>query len=206
MYIVFLAGGIASGKSTVARELLSRGARLVDLDVLSREVTEPGSSTNDLLAEAFGADVLNENGELRRAVLAERAFASSESTRLLERIVHPGIRSRLNAWLEEQSDDSLCVVEIPLLDRTEDLIPVANEVLCVVCALSVRRVRAQGRGMNASDFDARVQQQPTDDYLMAHATTVFNNDGSKDELVRQIDEWWQLRAEAHAEFRSHGCL
>ncbi len=201
MYVVFLAGGIASGKSSVARELMARGACLVDLDVLSREATAAGSPTNALLAQEFGADVLDEAGSLRRGVLAQRAFASSEGTQRLEEIVHPAIRYLLAQWFQSQDDSAVCVVEIPLLDRVEDLIPTADEVLCIVCPVATRRVRAVGRGMDARDFDARVRQQPTDDYLVAHATTVFNNEGDESALVEQIDSWWRNRCQERSEFR-----
>ncbi len=200
MYVVFLVGGIASGKSSVARELAARGARLVDLDVLSREATASGSPTNLLLAQEFGDDVLDEDGSLRRGVLARRAFSSNEGTRRLEEIVHPAIRRLLAQWIQAQDESALCVVEIPLLDRVEDLIPTADEVLCVVCPVATRRVRAESRGMNALDFDARVRQQPSDDYLVAHATTVFNNEGDESALVEQIDSWWRTRCKERSEF------
>ena len=200
MYVVLLAGGIASGKSTVARMLVAKGAHLVDLDVLSREVTETGSATNELIAKAFGNDVLDVNGALCRDVLARRAFATSEDTRRLEAIVHPAIRKRLDDWLAVQDAESVCVVEIPLLDRVEDLIGRADEVLCVVCPINDRRARAVRRGMDAADFDARVAQQTTDEYLVEHATTVLNNGAGEDELKEQIDDWWLRRSMAHREF------
>lgn len=198
MYVVFLAGGIASGKSTVLRELKKRGAACVDLDVLSREVTRAGSPTNEQLARAFGADVLDGDGVLRRGVLARRAFSSQDNTRLLEGIMHPAIRERMRQWLADQKDSSLCIVEIPLLDRVEDLIPMADEVLCVVSSLQTRRARAIERGMTGDDFDARVAQQTSDDYLVRHATTVFNNDGSMQDLIGCVDRWW----EAHGDIRT----
>lgn len=163
----------------------------MDLDALSREVTQAGSPTNKRLAQAFGADVLNDDGALRRDVLAQRAFSSQENTRLLEGIMHPAIRERMKQWLTRQDDSSLCIVEIPLLDRVEDLIPMADEVLCVVSSLQTRRARAIGRGMTGDDFDARVAQQTSDDYLVRHATTVFNNDGSIQDLIACIDKWWE---------------
>lgn len=199
MYVVFLAGGIASGKSTVLRELGRRGAACVDLDALSREVTQAGSPTNERLAKVFGTDVLGDDGTLRRATLARRAFASPENTRLLESIMHPAIRERMRLWLADQDDSALCVVEIPLLDRVEDLIPMADDVLCVVSSLQTRRVRAIERGMTGEDFDARVAQQTSDDYLVRHATTIFYNDGSRQDLIDCIDSWW----EAHADARTH---
>ena len=191
MYVALLAGGIASGKSTAAHALEERGALLLDLDVLSRDVTAPGSATCERLAEEFGEDVLDEEtGGLRRAVLASRAFGSAEATARLERIVHPAIRELLERRLLEASDRQVCVVEVPLLDRVEDLAERADEVICVVCPLAVRRERAQGRGMVLEDFDARASRQPTDEYLRSHADTVWENDGTCNDLRNMIDLWW----------------
>lgn len=194
-YVVFLCGGIASGKSTVARRLEALGAHRIDLDEISREVTQNGSPVNEQIAQAFGPDVLDEHtGELRRAVLAQRAFASAKNARTLEAITHPAIRELLRERLAQHGVDDVCVVEIPLLDRVEDLIPLADEVLCVTCPVAIRRVRAIGRGMDAQDFDARVSKQPTDAYLASKATAVLNNEGDASALATMVDEWWKCHA------------
>ena len=191
MYVVYLAGGIASGKSTAAQILEDRGALRLDLDALSRDVTATGSATCERIAEEFGGDVLDEGtGALRRAVLASRAFASPESTARLEAIVHPALRALLEQRLREADDRAVCVVEVPLLDRVEDLAEKADEVICVVCPLAVRRERARGRGMAADDFDARAARQPSDEYLRSHADTVWDNGGTRNELESMIDLWW----------------
>ena len=195
MYTVFLSGGIASGKSTVSRLLSGLGAYVIDLDQVSRDVTADGSPACVALAREFGADVLDSSGSLRRDVLAARAFATAQATAALERIEHPFIRERLIALLEDHRDDEVVVVEIPLLDRVEDLLPLANEVLCVVCPLKMRRARAIGRGMDEKDFDRRVRQQASDVYLVAHATTVINNDKDERELERAVRAWWHDRSD-----------
>lgn len=195
-HVVFLAGGIASGKSTVAKRLRQLGACCVDLDTISREVTGAGSAVVHQLAQAFGSEVMDQRtGELNRSVLARMAFASEEGTRTLESITHPAIREALVAWLNAHESCGVCVVEIPLLDRVEDLIPLANEVLCVVCPLQKRRTRAIGRGMDGSDFDARVAKQPTDEYLVSKATTVLSNEGDEATLVAMVKKWWTTHAE-----------
>ena len=191
MRTVFLAGGIASGKSTVARALEARGARRIDLDVLSREVCLPGSPTLDELAARFGDDVIDgRTGELRRDVLAQRAFVSDEETAALEAITHPAIFAALESRIEEQTSAPVCVVEVPLLDRALGYRRLADEVVCVVCPTPLRRERAVERGMDAEDFDRRDAQQPTQEYLEQHADTVFENEGSPEALMQQVDAWW----------------
>ena len=205
MHTTFLAGGIASGKSTVARMLYERGAWLCDLDQVSREVLESGSPVLAQVAAEFGDDLIDpESGELDRLGLAVRAFASAEATERLEAIEMPAIRERLAQILTNSccaaTEPALAVVEVPLLDRVEDLLPLADDVLVVCAPLSLRRERACGRGMDGEDFDARVARQATDDYLRAHATHVIENDGDEEALARAVDAWWQTVMGS-----DHGC-
>lgn len=196
MYVVYLAGGIASGKSTVGRLLKDKGALLVDLDVLSRDVTSAGSPVLTQIAVRFGQDVIDDKtGELKRGVLAERAFVSAEATNALEAIVHPAIRAELAQRLQRAEGFEVAVVEVPLLNKVEDLAQLADEILCVVCPLDLRCGRAVRRGMTEQDFARRVAQQPSDEYLLAHATTVIHNDGDERALRAQVDAWWKCRAE-----------
>jgi len=196
MYVVFLAGGIASGKSTAAQELESLGAWRVDLDQVSREVLESGTETTLAVAEAFGQDLLDpETGELNRSLLARRAFADPESIALLEAIELPAIAARLAEVLTHgacaEKEPVCCVVEVPLLDRVETMLDLADEVLLVSLPIAERRVRAIGRGMSPEDFDARAANQPSDAWLRDHADTVIENDGTLDDLIDSVRAWWR---------------
>ena len=194
-HTTFLAGGIASGKSTVARLLHDRGAWLCDLDQVSREVLESGSPVLESIASEFGDDLVDrDTGELNRGELAARAFATPEDTARLEAIEMPAIRERLAAILTSSScsgaEPKLTIVEVPLLDRVEDLLPLADDVLVVTAPLALRRKRAIGRGMTGEDFDARAARQPSDEYLRAHATHVIENDGDAAALEAAVGTWW----------------
>lgn len=196
MYTVFLAGGIGSGKSTVAQELERLGAVRIDLDQLSREVLATGSSLLTRIAQAFGADVLDAaTGELNRGLLAQRAFATPQATALLEELELPAIRDLLAQRLQELSSrpdaPQLCVVEVPLLNKVGQSIDLADEVLVVCCPFPLRRERAIARGMTAEDVDARAANQPTDEWLRAHATSVIDNEGSLDTMKQQVQHWYQ---------------
>lgn len=168
----------------------------IDLDQLSREVLSTGSEILGQIAEAFGSDVLSpETGELDRRLLAERAFATREGAARLEAIELPAIRAllaqRLGALASSPDAPALCVVEVPLLDRMGDEgISLADDVLVVSCPIALRRIRAIGRGMTGEDFDARAANQPTDEWLLAHATSVIDNEGTADELEAQVSRWY----------------
>lgn len=195
MYIVFLAGGTASGKSTVARELERLGAWRIDLDEVSRAVLAPGEPCLAEVCDAFGDDLVDpEAGELDRALLARRAFADAESAELLELIELPHIRAMLARMLTSgicgQCEPVCCVVEVPLLDRVEPMLDLADEVVAVTCPLEVRRARAQGRGMDPEDFDRRVARQPSEEHLRSHATTVIDNTAGEKDLLALVRAWW----------------
>lgn len=116
MRCAFLAGGIASGKSTVSRLLREKDAWIVDLDQVSRDVLQPGSPLLDELAAEFGDDIVDgQAGELNRALLAQRAFASAEATERLEQIELPAIRERLAQVLTH----SCCATTVPALTVVE---------------------------------------------------------------------------------------
>ncbi len=185
--------------------LHERGAWLCDLDQVSRDVLETGGPVLAQIASEFGDDLIDpETGELDRLGLAVRAFASPEATERLEAIEMPAIRERMSQILTNTccaaTEPALTVVEVPLLDRVEDLLPLADDVLVVTAPLELRRARAVGRGMDAEDFDARVARQASDEYLRAHATHVIENTADVEALERAVEAWWQAVLGS-----SHGC-
>lgn len=195
VYTVFLAGGTASGKSTVARELERLGAWRIDLDELSRAVLAPGEPCVTEVCEAFGDDLVDaETGALDRTLLARRAFSDEASAELLERIELPHIRAMLARMLTSgicgQREPVCCVVEVPLLDRVEQMLDLADEVVVVTCPLELRRARARERGMDGDDFDRRVARQPSEEYLRSHATVALDNTAGEKDLLRQVHAWW----------------
>lgn len=199
MYTVFLAGGIASGKSTVARELERLGATRIDLDQLSREVLVAGSPCLAEVTSAFGEELLDPvTGELDRSLLASRVFGSKELLARLEQIELPHIRSLLRRRLHELAISAVpcAVVEVPLLDRAVSLLDLADEVLCVCCPHERRLAHAVGRGMDVEDFERRLGCQPSDEYLRSHADTIIENTGSLTKLLDRVRVWWY----AHGNF------
>ena len=207
MYMVLLAGGSASGKSTVARELARLGACRLDLDRISRDVLEPGGECTLASADAFGRAVLDPNtGALRRGLLAKRAFASEDAARQLEKIELPYIRRGLEQVLSQDAcasaEPPCAVVEIPLLDRMEDSLGMADEVVCVTCPVAVRRERAIGRGMRGEDFDVRAARQPSDEYLRSKSDVEIANDGDEKDLAPKVHAWWD--AHEHDGWKASG--
>ena len=94
MYIVGLTGGIGSGKSEATRLFAQLGVPIVDLDIISHELTASGQGTLKEIAHAFGQDVLNDNGSLNRATLRHKVFADNKARKKLEAIIHPAIYNK----------------------------------------------------------------------------------------------------------------
>ena len=160
-------------------------------------MTAPASPCLAELAREFGADIVGEDGSLDRALLAERAFASEEATERLEAIEHPYIRRALIDSLSEAAtlaEEGDCVlVEVPLLDRIEDLLPMADAVVYVHCPFEKRLALARARGVSEADFRARDARQPSEAYLRAHANDVIENAFSKEDLKEAARAWWRGR-------------
>ncbi len=204
MITLFLIGNIASGKSTAARYLERRGALRIDLDELAKDLYQPGSAVVDEIAAEFGWDVVNANGGIDRAVLADRAFATPEDTARLNAIVHPVVLEQLGLRLLPANccsvmvpEHPFAVVEVSAPEGFEDAFALADEVVAITAPLEARRVRAIERGMDADDFDRRAECQPSDERLLALATRSIDNSAADDSLFDSLDALLEELGVAH---------
>lgn len=119
MKVIGLTGGIASGKTTVARMLEAHGGAIIDADVAAREVVEPGEPALSEIAEAFGPEVIGAEGRLNRPALAAIVFNDEAARQRLNGIVHPRVRQRMLSQLEalrrQPSPPRFAVLVVPLL-------------------------------------------------------------------------------------------
>jgi dephospho-CoA kinase len=189
--LVGLTGGIGSGKSTVARMLEKRGAVVFDADVLAREAVEPGTPGHAAVIERFGANVLAPGGELDREALASIVFADPAARRDLEAIVHPEVRRLFADGAEEyEGSDRIVVLSAPLLVETG--MHTAFEVLILVSTTSQTQVERlmRDRGMSEAAVEARIDAQAPLEAKSEVADFILDNEGSMDELERQVDRLW----------------
>lgn len=185
-----LTGGIGSGKSTVAKLLAEAGFEVVDADQIARDIMEPGSPVLDDVADAFGADVIREDGTLDRGKLAGRAFVDKRATEKLNSITHPAIRAESERRFAdaEAAGEPAVVYDMPLLvdigmHRDMDLTVVVD----VDADERVRRL-VSSRGLDEADARARIAQQIDDDTRKAAADVIIDNNGAIDALRPQVDE------------------
>ena len=187
-----LTGGIGSGKSTVSRRLAELGAVVVDADLIAREIVEPDQPALQELAEVFDG-ILNEDGTLNRAELARQAFATEEATAQLNAITHPRIRERtLEQFSAAQAQGTDVVVyDMPLLIENGEYKNM-DHVLVVDTADETRIQRlVDHRGIDEADAKRRINAQIDRETRIAHADTVLDNNGTVDELLAQVDQFWE---------------
>lgn len=187
--MVGLTGGIGAGKSTVARLLTERGAVVVDADAIARMVVEPGRPALAALAEAFGADLIQADGSLDRAALAERAFVSDETRKQLEAITHPAIAEEFLAQIAAAPADGIVVHDVPLLVESKRGFDY-DAVIVVEAPLEIRLERLEARGVPRDDAERRIAHQATDEARRAVATWVLDNAGDLAHLEAQVDKIW----------------
>jgi dephospho-CoA kinase len=187
---VGLTGGIGSGKSDVTRRLAALGAYVVDADVLAREVVEPGTPGLAAVAAEFGAEVLRPDGSLDRDRLGAIVFADPAARARLNAIVHPLVGAATVERFAAAPADAIVVHDVPLL--VEVGLAAAYDVVLVVAATpetqGSRLVRA--RGMSADEARSRIAAQAPLADKLAVADFVITNDGSLDDLDRQVQAVW----------------
>ncbi|GAA0198048.1 dephospho-CoA kinase [Glutamicibacter creatinolyticus] len=188
MIHVGLTGGIASGKSAVAAQLLKLGAVVIDADAIARQVVEPGTPALEQIGLAFGSQVFAEDGGLDRAALAAVVFADAGEREKLNAIVHPAVRAeaeRLRA--AAVADGAEVVVEdIPLLVESDQ--HQRFDKVLVVQAPHDERIRRmmEDRGWDRAEAVARMAAQATDEQRAAVADVVIHNDGSIEQLNEKV--------------------
>ena len=193
MPLVALTGGIASGKSTIARRLAEHGAVVVDADQVVRDVQRPGSPVLAAIAAEFGDRMLGEDGSLDRAALGSRVFGDPDAVARLNAIVHPAVRTESKRQFDEalaRDPDAVVLYDVPLLAEARlgdpwDLIVVAH----APAAVRAQRLVAL-RGLSEQEAAARIASQVTDEERLRIADVVIDTSGALEHTLAQTDELW----------------
>ncbi len=179
--LIALTGGIGSGKSTVAAEWVRLGAREIDADQLAREVVEPGSRGLAMLVDEFGEQVLDANGSLNRAKLAEMSFSDPSIRKRVEAILHPLIQD-LALQRTSENSEGVTVYTIPLLVETKSPLKF-DKVVTISCPEEVRLERLIKRGLRREDATKRIFAQASDNERERVADLVIDSNCSLEELL-----------------------
>ena len=193
MRIIGLTGGIASGKTSVTSLLERLGAAVVDADRLAREIVEPGEEALAGIVAAFGDKVLNGDGTLNRAALAEIVFADQAARRTLESITHPAIRRRAEERLArlQQAGVETAFYVAPLLFEAGTNSRV-HEVWVVYLDPEAQLERLMARdGLNREAALLRIASQMPMEEKKRLARIVIDNSGSREDLEAQVLRLWR---------------
>lgn len=203
MFVIALTGGIAAGKSTVARRFAEHGAVVIDADRLAREAVEPGTPGLAAIAERFGPGVIDADGRLDRPALGAIVFADETARLDLNGITHPAVAALLKERLAETAaadPDAIVVYDVPLLAESGGRRDGLFRFVVVVEAPAEVRVQRliELRGMAADEAARRVASQASDEERRALADVVIDTGGSLDATVQQTDAAWLRVREAAA--------
>ena len=188
-FVVGLTGGIGSGKSLAAQFFSQLGAIVIDADQLARSAIERGSEGFDEVLLRFGDTVLK-NGDIDRVALGQIIFENPEAKKDLEEIIHPRIRIEFEEAVASLNPGQVMVYEIPLLVETKAA-DRFDFVVTVESDAELRKQRLRTRGMFHSDIEKRMASQATEEQRRAIADCVLINNGTEDDLLRQVENVWE---------------
>jgi dephospho-CoA kinase len=190
VYLIGLTGGIAAGKSTVARRLVQLGAIEIDADLLARQAVEPGSFGLQQIVETWGTDLLSEDGELDRAALAKIVFGNEDERTKLEHIVHPRVRALAKEELARQPEGAIVIYSVPLLVEANVELPF--DLVITVEAPEEEQIRrmVQARGMTAEQAVARIKAQATPAQRANRADIILESNQSLGRLNDDVERLW----------------
>jgi dephospho-CoA kinase len=200
VYLIGLTGGIASGKTVVARRLADHGAVHIDADELSRLVVEPGEPALEEIAREFGpgtdgSGVIDADGRLDRAALAAVIFVDPERRAALNAIVHPAVKARAREIMDAAAaadPDAVVVYDVPLLIEAGVDAEHAFDLVVVVNASTEERIRrlVELRGLTREEAVHRLNSQVSDTERLAIADVVIDSNGTLAHTIRQADALW----------------
>ncbi|WP_379133737.1 dephospho-CoA kinase [Paenibacillus sp. sgz500958] len=191
--IIGLTGGIASGKSTVSALLVNKGARLVDADIIARDVMLPGHQVLAATVRHFGPGILSPDGTLNRARLGEIVFKDPEARQLLNDLTHPAIRQEIRRQMQELDQlepEGLVIADIPLLFES-NLQGMFEDILVVYVPREVQLERLMVRnGLTREQAEDRLNSQMDIEQKRSKATYVIDNSGNLDDTEAQVAALW----------------
>ena len=216
---VGLTGGLASGKTTVAQMFSARGVHVMFADEVARELMQPGQTVYDEVVEHFGDSIVNPDKTINRARLAEIAFGSNRIEEL-NRIVHPGVRTRMEQWIEETSEFDPCgilmyeaalILEAGVGKYFDKLIVVTSSPQQKVERFTTRALRGKEigeaeRAKALHDAERRMGAQLSEEEKIQAADYVIDNSGTLPETERQVNRVFkELQHLASQKRHASGC-
>lgn len=187
MLRIGLTGGIGSGKTTACDFFAALGVPVIDTDLISRELTQPGQPALQAIVQAFGTDTLNAQGALDRAYLRQRIFADSTLRHKLEAILHPLIKQRIFEHLEH-IDAPYVIIAVPLLIESQ-WTELFDRILVIDAPVEMQIQRSTLRDTKQeTQIRAIIQSQTDRQTRCAAADDIIVNNSDLAHLQQQIEQ------------------
>ena len=191
VFVLGLTGGIGCGKTEAALHLASLGARHIDADAISRDLTAAGGEALPEIRRLFGDGVFLEDGQLNRRALADVVFYDAAAKRALEGVIHPLVQRRVMDVIHGEHDALVAVLDVPLLFET------GMDVLCDACwtmsapeGVQLERVCARD-GLDEERARARIANQMPMEARNARADRVINTDRPIEKTRQELTQLYQ---------------
>lgn len=191
MMILGITGGIASGKSFVTDYFRQFNYPIIDADIVSREVVEPGAKGLEAVRNEFGNEIITDSGELDRAKLGQIIFANEDKRDVLNNILHPIIWETTETRLLEykKQDADLIVMDIPLLFESNKL-DIYDHTMVIYVPEDVQLKRLMARNdLSEEEARQRIEAQMPLEEKTRLADTVIDNSGTKENTIAQVELW-----------------
>jgi dephospho-CoA kinase len=198
MLTVGLTGGIASGKSTVARRLQERGCAIIEADLLAHGYLQPENPASQEVIREFGAGILDASGKIDRAKLGEIVFGNAEKIDRLNAIIHPHVLKEIARRLQalKQSGETDIVVVVAALHIETDFYKTFDRLAVAWCRPEQQLERLIGRGLTTEQAERRIASQIPMEEKRRLADDEIDCSGALEETIRETDEmfarWKQI--------------
>lgn len=191
MKVIVLTGSIATGKSTASNYLISKGYPVIDLDLIARQVVEPGTPGLRALVDSFGQDILTDQGQLNRPALGQLLFNDDQVKDQVNQILHPLIFQEMERQVEEERRKQSPVVflDVPLFFESNSQDRCKQDQVWVVAIprdLQLQRLMDRNQ-LTLAEAEARIKSQmPVEDKIKLADVVIDNSKGLED-LYRVVD-------------------
>ena len=189
MIIIGLCGRSGSGKSTVGNYLKNVGFDYIDSDLIAREVVAPSSPCLNELVNSFGEKILLENGELNRSVLRDISFSSPDKLATLTKITHYYILKEIDSRIQsfKRKNSRAVIIDAPLLFEA-NLDKKCDKIIAVIADKEICLARIMSRdNLSPEAAEKRLSSQKSNEFLIANADCIIENNTTKDELISKIE-------------------
>jgi dephospho-CoA kinase len=185
LFTIGLTGGIASGKTTVSCLFAEQGVPIIDADEVSHALTRRGQPVLNEIADYFGQEIIDDEGNLNRQQLREKVFKNSEQRKYLESILHPRIRQAMQEKMA-QVKYAYCILSIPLLIESQRQHTVSR-VLVVDCSPDLQRYRLKMRNQFDDAEITRILNAQVDRQTrISAADDIIYNEENRESLKFQV--------------------